>query len=342
MRRSRAKRGVRGAALLVLFSFALMEALASSGGARVDPSHCDLPPDEQPPIPTEPVDVCGTTILRGSEAGFVRIRLAEQVSFTTDNQGEPDADVQMEGVGPFIGFAILSDLEGPDLDGPGVVLGRYPLEAYPHRFVGTVLGGLANCRPCELPAGDYLLYLLADQTETTITLRFESLPGRIELTPQTPVPFRARYQVPQFPEDESKTHYLAGSAGELTSEGIVWTAVWARMDLNLDQRWVVGLHYSEPSLYMPQCEGANQRDQYAFNELNLQDPLAPREHGHAAIWRVNEPGRYALCDWALLAANASRVDAIGIWWSVWPLVSPAGALGGQAAGAEPIRLTALT
>lgn len=301
--------------LVLVLVVSLLKSPATMASGSV-PSCAPPLPGEAPEL-AEPVEVCRTTILTGTKAGFVRVRLPQETSFSLENQYSANPDVKVEGAGAFVGFALLtSGTSGPDMDAPGVLLGRYPQGAHTDRIVGRLFGDLETwCRPCVFPAGAYLLYLLADQTPVRITIHFSGLSGQVELTPDTEVAFRARMQTIRL-QDETRSIYLAGGGGDLYSEGIIWTAVWAAGSINVYQRWAVGLYtFGEPSVYLPQCEGANYQVLYAFNSSNLQ----PWRDGLDMSWRVSAPGRYGVCDWAALLTGVERAESMAFWWSVRPL-----------------------
>lgn len=141
------------------------------------------------------VELAETVTLAGEQPGVLPVRLPgpATVSLAASSQAEVGfEEITIDGDGGLQGFWLVDDpvqrtaellvVRHAHLDGDWRDSGR----EIGFSRVETEEGVHACGRDCdvELPAGDYRLYLIADDTPTSITVRFHGLGGEVTLTPE--------------------------------------------------------------------------------------------------------------------------------------------------------------
>lgn len=155
-----------------------------------------------------PVNVAGTTVLRGTEANTVRVRVPADAFIdltpVADAQGRwSPKGMTTEGGEGFVGFLLTSDdyrgdglyvtaarLPAPMRDGTGVIAAVGEGQPVLADRTSSSLPTLEDeppprCQRCRVPAGDYTLQLITeyDAAPATVTITFEGLAGTTQLTP---------------------------------------------------------------------------------------------------------------------------------------------------------------
>ncbi|MGH2709832.1 MAG: hypothetical protein ACRDH9_01315 [Actinomycetota bacterium] len=181
-------------------------------------------PEECGSIPREDgrTELCRTTTVSGRWTSRARVHLEEEatvhVGILHQAFTEPDPDVVVEGEGPLIGVQMIPDLPADERlatkDGffaykmadraasfsPYITLGRYNIQTESY----------------ELPAGNWLLYLVTDGTPVTATITFNGLSGQTEVHPDTLV--RGKVMTPRYIVDNGAV-YRAADADQIGAGG---------------------------------------------------------------------------------------------------------------------------
>lgn len=207
-RRHRKASGPTQVVLLATLSLLLL-----GGGGPSDASGCDDGVQQ-----ADHVVACGETTLRGSSTAMVRVSLPEEARLHAEVS--PTGGVRIDGQGRFVGVVLAVD--APNRNAELVLAGRTSVD-----YGSTVRTASFSIDQDQdgrwnLPAGDYLFYLLADGSPAEVTLIFEGLEGSTTILPQTPAPYDIRepafknYGAPlptgyaAIDEHEVGTHALAG------------------------------------------------------------------------------------------------------------------------------------
>lgn len=267
---------------------------------------------------TTPQQLAGTTRIVGDSTTATWVTVPQEASFTW--KLGPNPDVTIEGGGRMAGIFITE----PDFEDSGRVFalmgrasfcrdrgctsedsyqfltGENPDEPPMHEFV--------------LPAGRYLLYLIADGAPVSVTLRLHGLTGKTKLVPRSPVD--AELHVPT-PETEvmgpEKKVYWFGDAGTLDADGglvagamSVETKNWSRGSWgSCLQRDVLE---PEPVVYSPACPaGASAR-------TTVGSTVPGDKHIHdTSIWTVAPGGRWGLGMDYIAVAEVQKVAAVTLY-----------------------------
>lgn len=176
------------------------------------------------PLPGPRVELCGTTVLSGSEGGVTPVHLSEEV--TIQNRGfGPDKGVDIAGDGAFIGFAIASDDVERDV---GLVAGIVPREPFSQTDFLFFLtwGGIGTPDEVTLPVGDYRLYLLADGSPITVVLDLDPMVGQVQISSDSPNHYDARALDPRIDAGPTHALYVAGENGTVGTLGVGFQMAW--------------------------------------------------------------------------------------------------------------------
>jgi hypothetical protein len=157
-----ARRGALAAALVLVVIMAVAPAAAGAagGGAAL-----------------HTVAVARTMSLRGSSPAAVRVTVPDgaSIDLTTPIGGDPVA-AAITGEGRLVGFHLVPEQAG---QGEGITVLRLPqrLRTIGYHHVGYMSGVDCGNGVCPLPAGAYLLYLVADGTPVDVSLTFDGVDG---------------------------------------------------------------------------------------------------------------------------------------------------------------------
>lgn len=280
--------------------------IALSGGGSVqavaESNICDLPADERPdPLP-EPLSLCGRTTLEGDQTGVFAVHVPEEVQISEDFS--PEGSIQIEGAGDFVGFALVEDT--PGYDGFNLIAGRLPGSAG-SIFLG---GGGGICSPCTLEPGPYLIYLLADSSPATVTLRFPSLEGNVEVTDLHPVVSESRVLTPRIDPSPAQQVRTWGDSADLGSTGLLLTVVWSRSSPHAVGHQRICVHQGTPLAYPPECDP---RD--FIQEGNFVSPTTGSFFQRTYGTTVRVAGTYGLQGSIAVAGNVTEANSLGVWLS---------------------------
>lgn len=238
--------------------------------AQTPESICELPEEERPdPLP-EPIELCGTTTLIGSQPGVTNVYLPEDAEIFLEepelaiNLFGPNKDVNIEGDGAYVGFLLVSEGYLSGADGIKIFGGSLPDEfmswdqwSFYERMDGVV--GLVPGPTYTISAGNYRLYLLADETPLTVTLKLSRAKGNVEVNPTRAVSFDARWLTPRVSVQTVKNVYSAGDTVVLGQNNTAARAIWFNVVANTDTEYGSCGYPGEPTLpeigYLPGCSG---------------------------------------------------------------------------------------
>jgi hypothetical protein len=158
------------------------------------------------------ITAAGDLTVTSDRAGKVRLRVP------TDAVVDVDAVADPVGEGRFAGFVLA---EPGTTDGLFIRVLRYPatldwdapVATSGRRAAEDRTPGANDCRQCRVPAGTYDLYLIADDTPVTVTLRLAGLDGATHLDASSLTP------VPSLQVDGEER---SGEAGLLGSGAAAW------------------------------------------------------------------------------------------------------------------------
>lgn len=130
--------------------------------------------------------LAGTTKVAGSSTGVMRVTLPRPVTIATREGANPD--ITLEGAGRLTGVVLTQSNVG-EYERSSLTAVRFGYCGEPGCSSGSpselqVYGrGAAPQEPVTLEAGTYLLYVIADGSPVTATLRLRGLPGKTTLVP---------------------------------------------------------------------------------------------------------------------------------------------------------------
>lgn len=156
-----------------------------------------------------------TTVITGDSSAVMRVRLARPATLDLTpviaHKGRlRPAGVRIRGGGELFPGFLLTRRSGPSAS---VMAFRSP-HAMRERDDVTGIGaygeiGGQSCKQCNLPPGDYDLYLVADLKPVRVILRFNGITGRSRLSPSADVATRA-FRAPTSNADRSAISPLGG------------------------------------------------------------------------------------------------------------------------------------
>lgn len=142
-------------------------------------------------------ELAGTTQIQGSRTSYVEVKVPRPASLSTKvslgRSSGPNPDVSIQGKGPFVGVVLVPDPLPADPAGAALVAGRFSTCSGPacpsgRGPINYISSGPEKKGGHEIPAGDYRLYLIADEGSASVTLRLDGLGGKTRLTPRTEAP----------------------------------------------------------------------------------------------------------------------------------------------------------
>jgi len=249
--------------------------------------------DDPDPSMEEPVELCGVTEITGSQASVVRVTLTETVTIRSA------LDVDFTGDAPMAGFGIVDDeWRRAYLGG---IFPQIPLfEGLPKFFSLGEHDGVPGSE--TFPPGDYNLYLLADGSPVTVTLRLAGLPGSVELAPTAPADYRGGFLPPRYSVPTG--HYFSADRTEpLPLGGLGVRIAWIQSDGPGDAQAGTCRSNAEPQLGWFECGGLGQT-------LLGMGPFGAYE----TVGEMFGPGSYNQGGVAFSAAASVRsVGVLAIW-----------------------------
>jgi hypothetical protein len=184
--------------------------------------------------------LAGTTTLSASASGYAPVHLDAPVNVQLCCDEKQDARVTVTGTGKVVGFMLRRDEDSGDA--PGLLGYRMDIWGYEGDDLWMEPIGRTETTDGEeswaatLPAGDYRLYVLADNSPVKVTLTIPGLGGTLDLTPAVTVPQKmgdlARHD--SLPTTNAA---VVGDVGTLSSRGLTLGSVFAFGDASAVQRF---------------------------------------------------------------------------------------------------------
>lgn len=284
-------------ALTVTALVGVAPATAIAAQPWCDPAQHD--PDDPPP---DPPPTCGTTVIRGSSPGRVRVELPQEAVIAPLFTGS-DPDVSIQGEGAFVGIVLRQESTTPGEPAAGLFAGLLPKkpaaysEGAASPYVFENLSAPSELGPVTLPAGNYWLYLLADGHQVEVKLRFRSLEGSTSLAVTEEVSFDARKIWPNVKVGDSL--FMGTDTDELESRGLLLGVLWTTGE-SIPPGWGTLGHRSQLCLY--------QGEPPESEEMNPACPSASFVAGHG------NSGLTQAWQTSLLSINAPA----GVWgWTAY-------------------------
>lgn len=245
----------------VSFVCALLLSASLGLPARVEAK--DLKPVDPRP------ELAGVTVVRGSTSGSIPVRLPERasvdVSQRTRRPTGPNAGVEIEGRGRFIGVVIVPDPYTPETyeGGAGLLmLGRF-MECDRVGCAGRVINTTSSLDASRhsLEPGNYRLHLIADESPAKVKIRFSGLGGRVALSPSDTAAVDLQTPSSALVSD-GKHLWAAGSAYRAGNVGISMTAMWVEApelrNISFGVCQIQTLAAPPEAIYGPQCSALDQ------------------------------------------------------------------------------------
>ncbi len=277
------------------------------GIAGAATSECHLPQEER--STAEPVELCGTTTISGTEAGVVVVTLRRPVKL--DPRIEEGGGIQIDGTGPFAGVALIQDPPSPS--SLGFVAARTPAEWNGVTF--TPFGeDLVDCGLCGLPAGRYRLYLLATGAPVTATLHLKGASGSTTLAPEHSTSFDARQLTRRTPVPQDLVGATAGDTIQMGATGFLYVGI-RLVGVEVSGAGVLQCpEGDDPPGWLPVCWN----DEYFPNNGEPIGQTGDGWIGHGGSQAVSSveivgPGRYTQSVWFVSPVPPTRVEMIGVW-----------------------------
>lgn len=184
----------------------------------------------QPPVQAaETPELAHVTYLRGSQAGRIDVHLDHNARITNPLISKGSVDVDAPGKG-FAGFALVAT-NVVDREGFVLLGGRLPKVAGDRSFID--IGGdwftFGASKTYGLKPGDYSLYLLPDDGQTTVKLVFDGLEGTTNLAPTRATDFETTVSANSSGLPIDNYHYTS-STGKLAGRGLVFASSWLTAD----------------------------------------------------------------------------------------------------------------
>lgn len=225
--------------------------------------------------------MAGTTTISGSKTSAIRVTIPRDA--TISNPAFKGKDVAVDGKGRFAGFALIEDGyaelndagrfdSSPD-DGVALFGGRIGGEAPTNEFLFSYgKHHPAVGTDAVVPAGDYMLYLIADGNPISVKIKLHGLPGTTRLRLNQSVDFALKTPAPDLGGNGATQVYSAGATAEIKDNaGLLFMAVSERRTAHVNSTYQFCTHYGRPEphgfplAYGPGCPGTNEADIFPVN-----------------------------------------------------------------------------
>jgi hypothetical protein len=236
------------------------------------------------------------------------VRLPESINFFKE------FDSKLEGDGRIWGFILAKEGQRPGV-GPTVVaeqIGQCLHKACDARSGGFEYGEQGFGFRKQLPAGNYRLWLIADDAPVTLTLRFSSLHGSVEAMPTESVASEIRRLPFSISSSEAGTIYSAGAFTDIQSPTYSLMGLWAKGDRHVAS--VFGdCSYRSPSdapptaAFVPGCPTGEGEPFVSTSETPGGAP------GGVIFTSSSFDGAAGIGGWFSSTAGVSDFGAIGFW-----------------------------
>ena len=295
-------------ALSLAFSVALL-AVGLGGSLPALASHVSVcEHDGTHPIElTEPIELCQQVVLEGDQTGFVRVKAPEDFGFRPGTG--PGGGVSLDGDGT-VGFLLTQD--PPSLEGTFAFRLKYP-----PALAGSIPYTSFGCgSSCLLPAGNYRLYLITSGAPAKVTLRLTGeLQGAAELPPMHFPDSETKLLPARLPEVPTRAVNSAGETGQLTSSGLIFSAI-AAFHPNQASAILGGcLYHGDPGdpqiAYLPGCPSPSadvETPVFPDPTVSL-GPAGQRLEGFSRL----PAGTYGVGTWYAAASTDSSAASLVIW-----------------------------
>jgi hypothetical protein len=185
--------------------------------------------------------LAGETTISGAQPGSLLVTLPVAASISDAVTENPD--VTVEGAGRYIGVVLVAE-GNEERIGSTLIAGQVDPDAIcddqgcPFGVATLVAGaGLGSGGPGRwlLPAGDYRLHLVAEESAgpVSVTLRLGGLEGTTHLVPSDPTGLETVPMPPRVPLPESQSVYWNSARHDMgvQTRGMIWTVAWLRHPL---------------------------------------------------------------------------------------------------------------
>lgn len=250
-----------------------------------------MPADARGAMSDAPPVMAGTTTVVGSKTSAIRVRIPRAA--TISNPAFKGSDLEVEGKGRFIGFALIEEdfaelndagrFDSQESDKVALFGGRVggsaPTGAFitsfgvHHPAVGT------NAR---VPAGNYTLYLIADRSPVSVKIKLHGLSGKTHLRPNRAVEFALKAPTPGIGGNGVTQVYSAGAAASLRDNaGLLFMGVSERRTASVNSFHQFCYHDGKPQpegfplAYGPGCPSTNDAEIIPINGTGV-EPFAHR------------------------------------------------------------------
>lgn len=165
----------------------------------------------------------------------------------------------------------------------------------------------------EIPAGTYVLHLIADDSQTSVEVRLVGLSGQVDLVPDEPYPLTIQTLHPRVVTEPSQSVFWDGGFRSMQGPGMILQHMWLIEEPNWFAQWS-GCKYSEeptgPLAYAPPCHGADWRTTTGYAQV-----VIPPRLGRSVGWATATPaiGPWGLGQTIEVAGMVRAVGALNMW-----------------------------
>jgi hypothetical protein len=275
------------------------------------------------PAPSLPASAAGRitlghrNVITGDRTRAVSVTLPRPASIAISDPAPQDLSIR--GPGRFVGFALFED--DPGTPKKGIFVGRPATRTRIQPVVVASELQLSNGRYL-LPAGDYVLYLLADGRDVSVTVTLEGLSGTRAVTPTDPVQYSVAMPAPDYDSSTApggfKNLYSAGATRRIGEVAFIFDAMWERHDAHVVTEFM-SCHYDHkpqgPAPFAPGCPGAAPGGSRDVADSPRITPDAARNGALFYEGAVVAGGRgpFALGGSITSAASVTEVGFLGVW-----------------------------
>ena len=265
----------------------------------------------------DPPTLAGTTRITGGSTAAMWVDIPSEVQLRS--RYGPNPDIRIKGRGRMVGF-VLTQTPVNELDREFLFGGRADFCAEAgcssndtFQFMGaSSASGDDPANRVVLPKGRYILYLIADGSPVSVTLRLQGLRGSAKLTPTSPVASSVSVPTPEteMVAPEKKAYWFGDSASIEGEAGLLIGG------LSVDTTdWIQGAYgscvqreFHEPAkvAYSLACPGGSEAwnvEGYATNPID-------RKLHHTSVWNVEPGGDWGIGLNYVAAADVKQARAI--------------------------------
>ncbi len=261
-------------------------------------------------------DLRAVNTIVGDETTMMRVRLPEDVVFNYELEGEYPA-ISISGGGRFAGV-LLTKANVEDVSRSSVLAGRVGFcerrgcePGGGESLMFTRASGPGDAGERILDAGDYLLYLIADDTAVEVVLRLDGLRGRQTLRPSGAASYGLGAPPVKMSGEPARATYWDGQSVDFSGRAAI---VVSMLSVEVDH-WVGGKLGSciyrgepvapDPIAYGPRCPGGG-------NDVGVTyvSPGAMTRAVMVTPWMVSTGGTWSYGSYYWGAATVKDVDGL--------------------------------